>query len=239
MGGDLSQRQRQILEFIVKFTAEHDYPPTIREIGTNVGISSTSVVNYNLNKLEGMDLLTREREVSRGLSLNRGALAGAGVNATAAPAPAPILKMENGRRNGRKERADRFSVPLLGYIAAGLPIGVESVDAQNAEEFIEVASDLLGARENLFALRVRGDSMIDASVLNGDIVILRQQTTANNGDMVAAWNVAREETTLKHFYQRGNRVELRPANPNYEPITLPADQVRINGKVVTVIRAYH
>ena len=118
MGGDLSQRQRQILEFIVKFTAEHDYPPTIREIGTNVGISSTSVVNYNLNKLEGMELLTREREVSRGLSLNRGALAGAGVNATAAPAPAPILKMENGRRNGRKERADRFSVPLLGYIAA-------------------------------------------------------------------------------------------------------------------------
>ena len=239
MGGDLSQRQRQILEFIVKFTAEHDYPPTIREIGTNVGISSTSVVNYNLNKLEGMDLLTREREVSRGLSLNRGALAGAGVNATAAPAPAPILKMENGRRNGRKERADRFSVPLLGYIAAGLPIGVEAVDAQNAEEFIEVASDLLGARENLFALRVRGDSMIDASVLNGDIVILRQQTTANNGDMVAAWNVAREETTLKHFYQRGNRVELRPANPNYEPITLPADQVRINGKVVTVIRVYN
>jgi repressor LexA len=239
MGGNLSQRQRQILEFIVKFTAEHDYPPTIREIGTNVGISSTSVVNYNLNKLEGMDLLTREREVSRGLSLNRGALAGAGVSAAAAPAPAPILKMENGRRSGRKESADRFSVPLLGYIAAGLPIGVEAVDAQNAEEYIEVASELLGARENLFALRVRGDSMIDASVLNGDIVILRHQTTANNGDMVAAWNVAREETTLKHFYQRGNRVELRPANPNYEPITLPADQVRINGKVVTVIRVYN
>ena len=237
MGGNLSLRQRQILEFIVQFTAEHDYPPTIREIGTNVGISSTSVVNYNLNKLEGMELLTREREVSRGLSLNRGALAGAGVNAAAAPAP--VLKLENGRRNGRKESADRFSVPLLGYIAAGLPIGVEAVDAQNAEEFIEVASDLLGARENLFALRVRGDSMIDASVLNGDIIILRQQTTANNGDMVAAWNVAREETTLKHFYQRGNRVELRPANPNYEPITLPADQVRINGKVVTVIRVYN
>lgn len=236
MGVTLSPRQRQILEFIVQFTAEHDYPPTIREIGTSVGISSTSVVNYNLNKLEGMDLLSREREVSRGLTLNRSELARLGVTG----APAPVVKVDGGRRgNGRKEGANRFSVPVLGQIAAGLPIGVEAVDARNADEFIEVAGDLLGARENLFALRVRGDSMIDASVLNGDIVILRQQTTANNGEMVAAWNIAREETTLKHFYQHGNRVELRPANPNYEPIFLPADQVRINGKVVTIIRVYN
>ena len=246
MSGDLSQRQKQILEFIVRFTAEHDYPPTIREIGANVGITSTSVVNYNLNKLEGMALLTREREVSRGLSLNRGELARLGVAGDEPVVPAPLVDHENGWRNGgsqerRSDRStgDRFRVPVLGYIAAGAPISVEPVDAQHADEWLEVAGDLLGARDNLFALRVRGDSMIDASVLNGDIVILRHQNTANNGDMVAAWNVAAEETTLKFFFQRGNQIELRPANPSFQPIHLPAAQVRINGKVVTVIRTFN
>ena len=188
MSGDLSQRQKQILEFIVRFTADHDYPPTIREIGASVGITSTSVVNYNLNKLENMELLTREREVSRRLSLNRTALARFGVAAHEPVAPAPLVNGENGRSKSRTDdrsngsersgsertNSDRFRVPVLGHIAAGMPIGVETVDAQHAEEWLEVAGDLLGARDNLFALRVRGDSMIDASVLNGDIVILRQ-----------------------------------------------------------------
>ncbi len=240
MAENLSTRQRQILEFIVQFMAEHHYPPTIREIGVNAEISSTSVVNYNLNKLETMGLIARDKEVSRGLSLKWDELGRIGlqVDAAAMPAPAPSVKSENGRRNGRRERAERFNVPVLGQIAAGRPIAVEAVDAQNAEDYVEVARTFVGVRDSLFALRVRGNSMVDASVLNGDIVVLNQQDSAEDGDMVAAWNKEREETTLKYFYRHGDQVELRPANPAFTSIWLPADQVRINGKVVTVIRVF-
>lgn len=240
MAEALSARQIEILRFIAKFTAEYQYPPTIREIGTSVDISSTSVVNYNLNKLESLGLILRRREVSRGLSLNYDELARQGVaSMIGAMPPASASKAENGRRNGRKERSSPYSVPVLGHIAAGSPIGVAMVEARSADEFVDVAASLVGERENLFALRVRGDSMIEDSVLDGDIVILQQQATANDGEMVAAWNIPQEETTLKRFYRRGNEVELKPANPQYKSIILPADQVLINGKVVAVIRHYH
>ena len=238
MAEALSARQIEILRFIAKFTAEYQYPPTIREIGTSVDISSTSVVNYNLNKLESLGLILRRREVSRGLSLNHDELARQGVAGMIGVAPAPASKAENGRRNGRKERSGPYSVPVLGHIAAGSPIGVAMVEARSADEFVDVAASLVGERENLFALRVRGDSMIEDSVLDGDIVILQQQATANDGEMVAAWNIPAEETTLKRFYRRGAEVELKPANPQYKSIVLPADQVLINGKVVAVIRYY-
>jgi SOS-response transcriptional repressor LexA len=148
MAENLSTRQRQILEFIVQFMAEHHYPPTIREIGVNAEISSTSVVNYNLNKLETMGLIARDKEVSRGLSLRWEELGRIGlpVDAAAMPAPAPrVLKAENGRRNGRRERAERFNVPVLGQIAAGRMIAVETVDAQNAEDYVEVARTFVGS----------------------------------------------------------------------------------------------
>ena len=238
MAEALSARQIEILRFIAKFTAEYQYPPTIREIGNSVDISSTSVVNYNLNKLESLGLILRRREVSRGLSLNHDELARQGV-ASMIGVALPASKVENGRRNGRKERSGPYSVPVLGYIAAGSPIGVAMVEARLADEFVDVAASLLGERENLFALRVRGDSMIEDSVLDGDIVILQQQATADDGEMVAAWNIPAEETTLKRFYRRGAEVELKPANPQYKSIILPADQVLINGKVVAVIRHYH
>ena len=234
----LSDRQRRILTFIIDYTAEHDFPPSIREIGERVGITSTSVVNYNLTKLEEMELLSREREVSRGLSLNRARLAEIGFllakNGAAVPAQA-----SNGVNGGGA--VSRVRVPILGKIAAGTPIQVDAREPSNTDEWIDLAEGLLGANERLFALRVQGNSMIDASVLDGDIVILRHQNTANNGDMVAAWIEGDEETTLKYIFQEGRNVRLQPANPNpeYQPIIRPADRVRINGKVVSVIRVLH
>lgn len=231
----LSERQLKIIEFIVNFTDSHDFPPTIREIGEQCGISSTSVVNYNLTKLEEMELLTRQRSVSRGLNLNRERLVGLGLLGAEVEA--------GGNGGGRaNDTFGRVRVPVLGKIAAGTPIRVDPRDASTAEDWIELAEGLLGVpAEQLFALRVQGNSMIDASVLDGDLVILRYQETADSGDMVAAWLEGDEETTLKYLYREGRNVRLQPANPNpeYRPIVRPADKVRINGKVVSVIRLLH
>ncbi|MFN8465550.1 MAG: transcriptional repressor LexA [Caldilineaceae bacterium] len=236
----LSDRQRRILGFIMDFTEAHDYPPTIREIGEQVGITSTSVVNYNLAKLEDMNLLTRQREVSRGLSLNRARLADMGI--TGGTPSNGTLRMGAPRRMSDEVMdSRRLRVPILGKIAAGNPIQVEAIDPAAAEDWIELAEGLLGANQQLFALRVQGDSMIDASVLDGDIVILRHQNTADDGDMVAAWIDGDDETTLKFLYREGRNVRLQPANPNpqFKPIIRPAEKVRINGKVVSVIRLLH
>lgn len=230
----LSTRQKSILQFIISFFNENKFPPTIREIGETVGISSTSVVNYNLAKLEEEQLLMRRREVSRGLSLNWGRLAELGFARFAAeeaevePSPSRRTSLLN----------NMLQVPVLGHIAAGSPIRVEPREATNPEDWVPIAEGLLGNSQNLFALRVQGNSMIDASVLDGDIVILRHQRTANDGDMVAAWIEGDEETTLKYFYREGKNVRLEPANPNpeYRPIIRPANRVQINGKVVSVIR---
>ncbi|HQY90946.1 transcriptional repressor LexA [Caldilinea sp.] len=235
---DLSMRQQKILRFILAFTTSHHYPPTIREIGDEVGISSTSVVNYNLSKLEDFELISRDREVSRGLSLNLSRLAEIGLafdesNGDYASA------MNGLAASAGNARSTRFRVPVLGKIAAGQPIPVIPSEPYDPEGWIELTEGMLSLPTGrLFALRVQGNSMIDASVLNGDIVILQQQETANNGDMVAAWIEGDEETTLKYLKREGDMVHLMPANPNpeYQPIVRPADKVRINGKVVSVIR---
>ena len=234
----LSTRQKSILQFIVSFFNENKFPPTIREIGEKVGISSTSVVNYNLAKLEEEKLLMRRREVSRGLSLNWERLAQVGIvkdisnGAEPEPATSPIWA------SAEALVKRMIQVPVLGRIAAGSPIQVEARDSANPEDWVPIAEGLLGSSDRLFALRVQGNSMIDASVLDGDIVILRHQETAVDGEMVAAWIEGDEETTLKYFFHEGKNVRLQPANPNpeYEPIIRPADRVRINGKVVSVIR---
>lgn len=226
----LSARQKNILEFIVSFIHEKEYPPTIREIGEKVGISSTSVVNYNLAKLENEDLIARERDVSRGLSVNWLKLTALGFTAGVVndvPVAPPINNIPV---------QTMLKIPVLGHIAAGEPIQVEAIDPTHAEEFVELAQGMLGSLENLFALKVRGDSMVDASVLDGDIVILRHQETARDGDMVAAWVEGDEETTLKYLFREGRQIRLQPANPTYQPIVRPADKVRINGRVVSVIR---
>jgi repressor LexA len=234
----LSDRQQRILEFIVDFVSHNEFPPTIREIGEEVGISSTSVVNYNLAKLEELNLIARRREVSRGLSVNWDRLeelklVPAGVHAPAAP-PMPPSTGNNGMF--RADAVSLVRVPVLGAIAAGEPIMVEPSSAMSADEFLPLPEGLFSARGPLFALRVRGDSMVDASVLDGDYVVLRHQETANDGDMVAVWIEGDEETTLKYLYREGPNVRLQPANPTYDPIIRPSNRVRINGKVVYILR---
>jgi repressor LexA len=208
----LSERQQKILSFIRQFIEQNDYPPTIREIGQAVDISSTSVVNYNLNKLVDAGLIERNAEVSRGLRLRE--------SARAAFIASPVL---------------RPGIPILGHIAAGQPITVFPESVETADT-LDLATDVVGRAEQVYALRVQGDSMIDALVDSGDLVILNYQKTANNGDMVAAWIRDREETTLKYFFREGGQVRLQPANASYEPIYVPAEQVDIQGKVIAIIR---
>jgi repressor LexA len=233
---NLSDRQRHILEFIIDFVNENEFPPTIREIGDRVGISSTSVVNYNLTKLEELGLISRRKEVSRGLSLNWDRIQSL-VNTEESSVPATAMLRTYAKDVGTFVDS-LMRVPVLGHIAAGEPIPTIPSEPSNTDDWVEVPPGLFRSDEQLFALRVQGDSMIDASVLDGDVVILRPQQTADDGDMVAAWIEGDEETTLKYLHREGRNVRLQPANPNpeYQPIIRPADQVLINGKVVSVIR---
>jgi repressor LexA len=212
----LSERQQEIYKYIQRFTEEKGRPPTIREIGGAVKISSTSVVNYNLNILEKAGLISREKEVSRGLRLTG--------------------------QNGKLLADPRFiQVPLLGRIVAGKPIeipdpGTSAFEADH--ESVTLTRELLGSADThgLYALHVKGDSMIDASVHDGDIVVMRHQETARNGDMVAAWIKDKHQTTLKRFFREKGVVKLVPANPNFKTIEVDPKNVSIQGKVVLVIR---
>jgi repressor LexA len=210
---DLSERQQAILDFIREFSARSKYPPTIREIGHSVGITSTSVVNYNLNILEQKGFIERDREKSRGLKL---------VGEAAADLfDSPTLKVQ-----------------LLGRIAAGLPIPVPDTNFKIlGEETVEISRDLLPAdTRNIYALQVRGNSMVDAMIGDGDIVVMQHQQAAANGEMVAVWLKDREETTLKRFFLEKGKVRLQPANPTMEPIFADPTNVEVQGKVVLVIR---
>lgn len=210
----LSERQQEIFKYIQRFTSDKGRPPTIREIGLAVNISSTSVVNYNLNILEKAGLLSREKEVSRGLRLTG--------------------------QNGKPLMDPRFvQVPLLGRIVAGKPIEIPEAGSSAFEgDSVTLARDMLGGNEadNLYALHVKGDSMIDASIHDGDIVVMKHQETARNGDLVAAWIKDKQQTTLKRFFREKGIIKLVPANPNYETIKVEPRNVSIQGKVVLVIR---
>ncbi|MDT8306193.1 MAG: transcriptional repressor LexA [Anaerolineae bacterium] len=212
--GNISERQKLILDYIHKNIHEEGRPPTIREIGEAAGISSTSVVSYNLNKLKEMGLLEREKEVARGLRLTDRAQA---------------MYQQVTRA------VETVSVPLMGYIVAGEP--VESFASYDADDNVVVSATMLPRRgEQLFAVRVRGNSMIDAMVADNDIVILEPAHEARDGEMVAAWLPERQEQTLKYFHRDGDNVRLVPANPLMEPIVLHASEVQIQGKVKMVVR---
>ncbi len=209
----LSDRQQRMLEFIREFIEEHQYPPTIREIGRAAGISSTSVVNYNLNILEREGLIVRNREISRGIQVV-----------------------------GARPR-DLVRVPLLGVIVASEPVpipegdfSIMGPDEMDDDQVVELTKDIVQDAEGLYALQVRGDSMIDALIHDGDIVIMKHQTQAQNGDLVAVWLKGEKETTLKRFYLEKDRVRLQPANPTMSPIFVHPSNVEIQGKVVVVIR---
>jgi repressor LexA len=205
----LSDRQQRMLEFIRLYLGEHGYPPSNREIGHATGISSTSVVDYNLRRLERKGHLFCEPKVSRGIKLSD---------------EAPVA--------GRAA----FEAPLVGLIAAGKPI--EALEDQT--ETIQLTPDL--AQDGCYVLRVKGESMIEDLIADGDLVVVKPQPTAVNGDIVVAI-LDDNEATLKRFYREpgkgpagSERIRLQPANSQMEPIYRAPGQVEIRGKVVTVIR---
>jgi len=216
--GKLSERQRKILDYIQAFFIDSGYPPSIREIGKAVGISSTSVVNYNLNRLVEEGYLDRDQNVSRGIRLTE--------------------KM--GRLSDLA--GEMLSIPLAGRIFASEPVMLPSTDSAmfSPDEAIQVSRDLLTEDDNLFALEVKGDSMIDAMVSDGDIVVMKQELDWRNGDMVAVWLNDREETTLKYIFREGSKVRLQPANPTMDPIYISnPENLKVQGKVVLVVRQLH
>ena len=207
----LSTKQQKILDFLRRFIREKDYPPSIRDIQEACGISSTSVVDYNLKALERMGYIHRDREVSRAIELLNG--------------------------SGRRPRM--IAVPVVGQIAAGQPIPVPTADTWSNidySESIEVTRDMVGNRRNVYGLRVKGTSMIDALVNDVDIVLMEAATTADNGDMVAVWLKREQEATLKRFYHEGNRIRLQPANETMAPIYTDPANVEVQGKVLGAIR---
>ena len=207
----LSPRQQKITDFIYRFWEDKGYPPTIRDIVAGCGISSTSVVDYNLNILEKQGYIRRHREVSRGIEL---------VSRSLAP-------------------GSRLQVPIIGQIAAGEPIPVPTADTWDvtaASETLEVTKDLTRGREGVYALKVRGSSMVDALVNDGDLVLMEYVSSVENGEMAAIWLKAEKEATLKKFYAEPGRVRLQPANSQMAPMFVDPDNVEIQGRVIAVIR---
>jgi repressor LexA len=205
---ELSTRQQQILAFIREFARGHGYPPTVREIGEAVGISSTSVVDYNLKQLRKLGFLRRDAEVSRGLWL---------VEDEEDEQPAGVLR-----------------IPIVGLIAAGQPIEAFTTP----DERLEVGRDL--AEDGAYALRVKGKSMIEDLIDDGDLVVVHPQETAVNGDIVVALLTdspsGEGQATLKRLYRERDRIRLQPANSEMQPIYVRPDEVRVQGKVTAVIR---
>ena len=204
----LSYRQQSILSFIRDFLERRGYPPSIREIAQACHISSTSVVDYNLDILEREGYIRRSPVVSRGIDLP-------------------------------DERQRQFlQVPVIGYIAAGEPVPVPPADTWDnpAIETLALPREFVGGREGVYALRVKGDSMVDALINDNDLVLMQQVSTAENGEMVPAWRKAEREVTLKKLYREQGYIRLQPANSQMQPIYVQPDNVEIQGKVIGVLR---
>ncbi len=207
----LSARQQRIVDFIRRFWEGEDYPPTIRDIMGGCGVSSTSVVDYNLNILEREGYIRRRREVSRGICLTERSF---GLRAV-------------------------VQVPIIGQVAAGEPIPVPAPDTWDvvaSSETLEVTRDLTRGREGVYALKVKGTSMVDALVNDGDFVLMEYVNWVENGEMAAIWLKAEKEATLKKFYAERGRVRLQPANSQMQPIYVDPDNVEIQGRVIAIIR---
>ena len=203
----LSKRQRDILEFIADQMRERGFPPSVREIGEAVGLTSPSTVHSHLATLQKHGFLRRDPDKPRAIEVRYDPRSGAVA-----------------------DKATVCHVPLVGDVAAGTDVLAQS----NVEELVPLPADLTGEGE-LFMLRVRGESMIDAGILDGDFVIAEQQNTAERGDIVVA-GIPGDEATVKTYQPRGTNIVLVPANPTMEPMEFPADEVSIFGRVVTVIR---
>ena len=226
----LSPRQERMIHYIHDSIEDESRPPTIREIGGALKISSTSVVNYNLNRLKDKGLLERDRTVSRGLRLTDAAFEILGLTSatTDRTASSVAAQFQNLMR-----------IPILGNIVAGEPIDVsnDTFATYDDEDVVEMSNSMLpGKKDTLFALRVDGYSMIDDMISDGDIVILQHQETAQDGDVVAAW-VEGKGTTLKRFYleRELGMIRLQPRNPTMEPIYVNPEDVTVQGKLVLTL----
>jgi repressor LexA len=196
-----------ILEFLKTFKQENGYSPSVREVADHCGIGSPSVVQYHLNRLEEAGLIRKSKDTSRSVEI---------VGET-------------------KETA---LVPLLGVIAAGQPIWVPSADKRSAEaqRMIAVPAEVMRGKKELFALQVRGNSMVDAMIADGDIVVMEEAGDVKNGDVVACWLEREQEVTLKKIYFENEKVRLQPCNPYMVPMYHDTENVRVQGRVVAVLR---
>lgn len=204
---ELSGKRREILEFIAAQLRDRGYPPSVREIGEAVGLTSSSTVHTHLTTLQKQGYLRRDPTKPRAIEVRWDANSGAAI-----------------------ERRPARHIPLLGEVAAGTNVLAQ----ENVEELLPLPEDFTGDGQ-LFMLRVRGDSMIDAGIFDGDYVVVRQQEEANKGDVVVA-GIPGEEATVKTYGRKGSKVVLTPANPRLEPMVFDPRDVQIYGKVVTVLR---
>jgi repressor LexA len=199
---DLTKRQQEIFDFIKRYTAEFGYPPTVRDIGSAVGLASSSTVHAHLSNLERRGMLRRDPTKPRAIELlDRAA---AGMRAVISP-----------------------GLPLVGHVAAGQPIVAE----ENIEEYIQTP-EFAGGGDGSYLLRVRGESMKDVGIMEGDLVVVKPQDTAEDGEIVVA--LVGEEATVKRFFQESDHVRLQPENAEMEPIR--SRDVRVLGRVVGLMR---
>ena len=203
----LSKRQQDILDFIKSEVRQKGYPPSVREIGEAVGLASSSTVHGHLARLESKGLIRRDPTKPRAIEI-----------------------LDNNQSDIPKSKV--INVPIVGKVTAGLPITA----IENVEEFFPLPENLAPADEQLFMLEVMGESMIEAAILDGDYVIVRQQNTANNGDIVVAMT-EEDEATVKRFFKEKDYFRLQPENSTMEPIILR--NVSILGKVIGVYRHIH
>lgn len=228
----LSDRHKKIMAFLSKFQEDNGYSPSIREIGDSISVKSTSLVDYYLKQLEDYGYISRDNRISRSIVVLK-------------PVQGAVTKVTGAVQQVRQRLEELISIPLAGRIVASAPIPVPASDLAyfDPESSVEIARSLLPSREKLselFALEVQGDSMVDAMINDGDIIIVKPAQEAANGEMVAVWLDDKDETTLKYFYKESNRIRLQPANPTMSPIYVDnPSKLRIMGKVVLVIRQVH
>lgn len=205
----LHERRRQILGIINEFMEERGYPPTVRDIMRSCDISSTAVVQYHLKMLEKEGYINRDPEVSRSITI-------------------------------AEREKHTVKVPVLGFIAAGEPIPVPQPDTWTHDhlEALELSFELMDVKNNLYALQVKGVSMIDALIDDGDLVVMQPTSTVEDGEMAAVWLNREQEVTLKKVYREAGRIRLQPANKQMEPVYHNPENVQIQGRVVGVIRRF-
>ena len=209
--GHQNEGRQRVLDFITTYINDNSVPPTIREIQAGAKISSTSMVSYYLKDLEKANMLDRYKRRSRGVVIND---------------------------PGRVMTRDMVSIPLVGVITCGAgPVPTPDADAlRSADDRIQIARSLVKDADDLFALIASGDSMIDALINDGDIIIMKKESDVKNGELAAVFLTEKNESTLKRVYKEGKRLKLKPENPTLKPFYVDARNAQIQGRVMCVIR---